>query len=161
MRGNSGQPWSAGFTLMEVIVSLAVIAVAATIGVSMFGHSYALGKDVRDRRVAQRLAEEILTEMQRDPASFAWPAANDQLQPVPRTDGQSQALPPGVPATYPGANRVIQDQYGNLQWRAYVRLSAGAKTCELTAVVSWVRSGRARALTLTALAPLRVLEGKP
>lgn len=156
MREKSGLGSSAGFTLIEVIVALAVIGVAATIGVSMFGQSYAAGTDVRDRRAAHKLAEEILAEMQRDPASFAWPAPADQLQPVTKKDASTASARPAVRATYPAANNRIDAQYGMYAWRGYVKLPADLKTCELTVVVSWVRAGRLRSVTLTALAPLGV-----
>jgi prepilin-type N-terminal cleavage/methylation domain-containing protein len=160
MREKLGREWSAGFTLMEVIVSLAVIAVAATIGVSMFGRSYALGEDVRDRRAAQRVAHDILFDLQHEPGAYTWPAVTDSLQPVTRTDENAQPAAPAVAATEERMDRAIKDRYTRMKWHAYVRRVADAKTCELTVVVSWVRAGKARSFTLTTLAPLRVLEGK-
>ncbi|MBM3290504.1 MAG: prepilin-type N-terminal cleavage/methylation domain-containing protein [Candidatus Hydrogenedentes bacterium] len=157
----SGRRSRAGFTLMEVIVALAIIAVAATISVRMFGQSFTAGSDVRDRRAAFGHAEELLADMQRDPASFVWPAANDQLQPVAKKDGHVKVAPPAVRATYPRANNAIVAQYDKFSWRAYVKLPAGAKTCELTAVVSWVRGGKTRSVTLTALAPRAVAGANP
>lgn len=154
MREKPGRRESGGFTLMEVVVSLAVIAVAATIGISLFADSYAVGNDVRDRRAAQRLAEEILSDMRRDPASFVWPAATDQLQPVTRKDDSAQSMAPSVGATYEAANRRVESQYNKFRWHAYVKAAPGSKTAELTVVVSWIRGGRTRGFTLTSLAPL-------
>lgn len=156
MRGVSGRRGSAGFTLMEVVVSLAVIAVAATIGISMFADSYAVGNELRDRRAALRLAEEILTDMKRDPASYTWPATNDQLQQVEKKTPTLEVAPPSIRATYQIANSRIENQYDDFSWRAYVKLPPNSKTCELTVVVSWVQSGRTRAYTLTSLAPLDI-----
>lgn len=161
-RNKAGQTWSAGFTLMEIIVALAVIAVAATIGVSMFGGSYAAGRDVTDRRVAQQIADAALDDLQRDPASYKWPAATAELQLVERQDGNNKAARPNVTVPDRLINKTIEKQYELYTIRSYVRLNdASPNTCELTAVVSWTRASRPHAITLTALAPKRVLEGKP
>lgn len=148
---------------MEVIVSLTIIAVAATISIAMFGQSYTLGDDTRYRRAAQKAAQEVLTEMQLDPGAFVWPTApNGELQAVTKADGTNHVPVPGVLATYRAANDTIENRYERLSWKAYVRVAApDAKTCELTAVVSWIRSGTTRALTLTSIAPRRILDGKP
>ena len=163
MRENSGKRWSAGFTLMEVIVSLSVLAIASAIGIAMFSRSLALGSDVRDRRAAQGIAQELLLDMQRAPAAYTWPSATDQLQEVKRADETSpETKPPAVSTTYPAGDTEIRDRYNRMKSRAYVRLpEADTSTCELTAVVSWVRAGKQRSFTLTTLAPRRLLEGKP
>ena len=161
-RKNAGHTWSAGFTLMEVIVALAVIGVAATIGVSMFGGSYTAGRDVTDRRVAQQIAQAVLDDLQRDPASYKWPAATNELQLVERLDGKSTVTPPEVSVPDPLILKTIRNQYALYKTQSYVKLNdASPNTCELTTVVSWVRASRPHAITLTALAPKRVLEGKP
>lgn len=161
-RKNAGQSWSAGFTLMEIIVALAVIAVATTVGVSLFGVSYKASRDVTDRRVAQQIAEAALDDLQRDPASFKWPAATNELQLVERQDGATIVSPPQVSVPDGRIQGTIITQYARYQSRSYVKLNdASPNTCELTTVVSWVRAGRPHAITLTALAPKRVLEGKP
>lgn len=157
----SGRAWSVGFTLMEIIVSLAVLAVATTIGVSMFTRSYSLGKELRERRAAQSIAREILSDMQRDPAAYTWPAANETLQAVVKKEGDAEALPPSVTATLPSVDQHIRELYRKLKWRAYARLpKPESKTCELTVVVHWIHSGQTKSFTLTTLAPRRVLEGK-
>ena len=150
----------AGFTLMEVIVALAVVGIAATIGVSMFVQSYSLGTDVRDRRIAYGIAESILTEIQRTPAAFEWPAANEQLQPVTKKDTGAKVAPPAVHATYPAANTRVEAQYDKFAWHAYVKQPADIKSCELTAVVSWLSDGRTRSVTLTVLAPRSLVGAK-
>lgn len=162
-RTNAGQSWSAGFTLMEIIVALAVIAVATTVGVSLFGYSYKASRDITDRRVAQQIAEAALDDLQRDPASYKWPAATAELQPVERQDGSTNVAPPEVSVPDSLINKTIRNQYALYKTRAYVKLldKASPNTCELTTVVSWTRAGRPHAITLTALAPKRVLEGKP
>ena len=161
-RNNAGQTWSAGFTLMEIIVALAVIAVAATIGVSMFGGSYSAGRDVTDRRVAQQIAEAVLDDLQRDPAAYKWPAATNELQLVERQDGTTNVAPPKVSVPDSLIQKTVRNQYALYTARSYVKLNdASPNTCELTTVVSWMRASRPHAITLTALAPKRVLEGKP
>ncbi|MCC6797053.1 MAG: type II secretion system protein [Candidatus Hydrogenedentes bacterium] len=161
-RKNAGQSWSAGFTLMEIIVALAVIAVASSIAVTMFGGSYKAGREVVDRRVAQQIAESVLDDLQRNPASYKWPAATADLQLVERQDGTTNVASPAVTVPNPNLQKTIDTQYERYTVRSYVKLyDASPNTCELTTVVSWERAKRALAITLTALAPKRVLEGKP
>ena len=121
-----------------------------------------LSSEVSHRRVAARLAEEVLSDMRHNPAAYKWPTATDQLQPVEQVSSDAPLVtPPAVTATYLTGDKHIRDFYNEFKWRGYARLpKADAQVCELTVVVFWTDNGRQQRWTLTTLAPRRVLEGK-
>jgi len=161
-RGVSGNSRNAGFTLIELLVSLAVLSMALYLLVSLFGSSYTLGNEVRHRRVASEVAEEVLAEIRRDPASFTWPGTvTDQLAPITRGSEIGTVELPGVSATHIRDDQRVRDLYGAFRWRAFVRLATpDAPTCELTVLVYWVDGGKSQRFTLTTLAPRTLLEAK-
>jgi len=152
----------AGFTLIELLVSLAVLAMALTLLVSMFGNSFELGSEVRHRRAAANIAEEVLTDMRLNPATFTWPEASDQVLNVAKGGEVALVDPPAVSATSISGDAHVKDFYKDFNWRTYVRVpTPDSAVCEVTVVVFWSDNGKSQRYTLTTLAPRSVMEGKP
>ncbi|MDZ4860970.1 MAG: prepilin-type N-terminal cleavage/methylation domain-containing protein [Candidatus Hydrogenedentes bacterium] len=160
--GVSGQRRDAGFTLIELLVSFAVLAMALTLLVSMFGNSLDLGSEIRHRRAAANIADEVLTEMRLNPASFTWPTPNDQLLNVAKGGEAGMVEAPAVSAITIMGDDHVKQFYRDFKWRTYVRAAApDSPVCELTVVVFWTDKSKSQRYTLTTLAPRSVTEGKP
>ncbi|MFA6243450.1 MAG: prepilin-type N-terminal cleavage/methylation domain-containing protein [Candidatus Hydrogenedentales bacterium] len=69
----SGARQDAGYTLMEVIVALAVISAAAFIVIGGFTRSNLLADRSVSSSIAAAFAEEKLAELQQTPSAFSWP----------------------------------------------------------------------------------------
>jgi general secretion pathway protein I len=72
--------FSAGFTLLEILVALAVLAVALAAVIRLLGQSIDTAAALRDRTVAQWVAEDRL----------AWNQMTRRFPPVDVTEGESE-----------------------------------------------------------------------
>ena len=68
-----------GFTLVEVVIALAVLTVATTILISMLGRGVALGEHSRHRTAAANIGDSILAEIQARPNAYVWPSFEDLI----------------------------------------------------------------------------------
>jgi prepilin-type N-terminal cleavage/methylation domain-containing protein len=169
-----------GFTLIEILVSLAVVATAATILVSLFGSSLVLTRSNRSRLVAASLAEEQMDSILRNSSKYVWNldgAESGQLvEVVPAEPAQSEAAgaaKPGIPAGWrfdrlvaapvePAANAREEIFYGKFRWQAYVALpQPNSKHVDVTVVVRWKDAGRDKSVALTSSAPRFSLGSRP
>ena len=150
-----------GFTLIEVLVSLAVVSVAATIFVSLFTSSVTLGRSSRNQAVAASLAQEQLEAILRDPASYNWnldKAAPGELAEITVGDDYNPrrnrfALPAALPVE-PRHNTREETFYDKFWWQAYARLPGpDAHHVDVTVVVRWPDKGRPRMTALTCSLP--------
>lgn len=159
-RGVSGPRRNAGFTLIEILVSLAVLSVATSVLVYTIRYSVVISSEVKHRRVAADAATELLTEMQRNPSAFQWPALTDQLQPVTRGGEVGGVERPDVVVTYPSGDIHVTNLYREFRWRGYARLpQPDSRAVELTVVVFWRDNGRDCQYTMTTMASRRIAEG--
>lgn len=169
-----------GFTLIEVLVSLAVIATAATILVSLFGSSLALSRSNRSQLVAASLAEEQMDSILRNSSKYVWnldgAEAGQLVEVVPAESIQSEApgaTKPAVPAgrpfdrlvaapTEPASNAREENFYGKFRWQAYAALpQPNSKHVDVTVVVRWKDAGRDKSVALTSSAPRFSLGSRP
>lgn len=148
---------------MEVLVSLAVIGVAATIILSLFQNTMMMGTRARSGGIAASLAEERLIDMKVNPGNYDWSAALnavDKLTAVKAKDGSTGFPPPATEADQKRAASRDKVFYEKFTWEAYAKQGqAGAPYLELTAVVRWRETGRQRRFALTSIVPRLTVEG--
>ena len=150
-----------GFTLVEVLASLVVLATATAIILSLLVSSLGVSEASRNRKVATALAEEKLVELTRSPASFVWPDSqalasgklSEILLPgndtVPLSWAQPTAMPANDSFNKPSRNRE-ENFYYRFDWSAYARdPGPNAGHVEVTVVVRWKHRGRDRMVSLT------------
>lgn len=144
----------AGFTIVEVVVALAVLSVATYIAVSLYTSGYAFAATSGHAAIAMDLAEMRLIELEVAPGEFAWP------EPVVGAFGE--IAPVDTEATYTPEVLPTDRRYGlrarNLYERFTVR-SLGrlqeeeAGYAEILVVVTWLDQGRERVYTLSSALP--------
>lgn len=150
-----------GFTLIELIVALAIISIAGTVFVSMYLSSMEMGRTARNRTIAARLADEQLNTLLRHPEQYQWnlPAEpNGESFPVTLAGSPSSSKNAvGQPSVMPlnqNAFRREETLYSNFHWTAQGRFpNLNSAFCEVTVVVHWVESGRPQMLALTSALP--------
>lgn len=165
-RSRGGGRWASGFTLIEVLVALAVLSVAASVFISLFSNCVALGQRDRSRQVAYSIAQQRLTEIAVAPESYAWPAseslASGELMEVAapaETTAISSQTPVALP-TYPAADRRERSFHERFSSQLYARgLGDGSGMGEVTAVVRWQSEGRDQSVSLTTLMPIPATGG--
>ena len=156
-----------GFTLIEILVAVAVLGVGATIFISLFSSSQDLAETSRSRTVATSLAERQLDAIQRDPGQYEWPSAAleagtmAEVFPV----GADPEAPRGfaLPSTMPvdkASNAREANFMERFSWQAYARKpDVEAAHIELTVVVRWQEGGRDKSLAITSSAHGSLLAG--
>ena len=144
-----------GFTLVELITALSVMAVAVAVFTSFFSASLDLSRQSRNQSVAASLAGEKLGEIQRNPELFQWGrregVVNGAVAPraeKERPDGYPFDPPEALPQSDKARTRVMAD-YEAFRWSAQARTLEGGDAVEVTVVVRWLESGRPRSLCLT------------
>lgn len=157
----------AGFTLLEVLVALAVMGIAIQVFVSLFNHSVDIGATARYRSLAAHIAEDQLNAITRAPEQFRWevPAMNaDVLFPVRLAEDDPPAgNPVPLPLAMPpeeSAYRREEQTLGRFRWQAFARLpSANAAYYEVTVAVRWKDAARDQVVTMTAAVPRVAVPG--
>ena len=173
-----------GFTLVEILVALAVVATGATILVSLFGSSLTLSRSNRSQLVAASLAEEQLDSILRNSSSYVWnldgAEAGQMVEVVPieakpaepsaaDVVADKQAVPAGrrfdalvAAPVEPASNAREEIFYGKFRWQAYAALpQPNAKHVDVTVVVRWKESDKDRSVALTSSAPRFSLGSQP
>jgi prepilin-type N-terminal cleavage/methylation domain-containing protein len=163
----AGRRRQAGFTLMELIVALAVISVAATVYFSFYASSLMIGRTAKNRTVAMQLAEAQLHVIQRHPDRFLWqtPETPDNGRfPVLLAENDPPAgnpvSPPAILPVEERARRREEALYDRFRWKAWGRIPA--PECgfyELTVVISWEEAQREEIIALTSTVPGGFLPG--
>ncbi len=164
VRRHSSDPPSrsrrAGFTLIELIVSLFVISVATTIFMHLYATSMDLGKLSRNRQIAVSIAEEQLGLLMRNPESFVWDKDNPDAAGLFRVRANADDPRAGVEAKLPSSTLPDESAYqrettvfDQFRWKAVGKLGARGLFYEVTVDVSWVQSGKNESVTLTGAVP--------
>jgi len=151
----------AGFTLLEMLMGLAVISVASAVFLSFYISSVDMSRKAVSRTVASGLAQDQLEAMVQDPGRFFWDfeeRQEDGLFPVRQEPGDPVVgnrftLPAAMPLDQ-RAHRAQSSFYGRYRWLAFGRLAEPDAThYELSVLVHWVEAGRPDSLVLTASVP--------
>lgn len=152
---------SPGFSLVELVVALAVMSVAVAIFVKLFGGTLDLARQGRNHDIAASIAESQLNTLVHHPNRFRWEREDDTLEkpfPIrlaeddPRAGNPFQP-PEALPAEI-GLDERMRALYDNFRWKAFGRVPPGQPYAEVSVVVSWEESGRERRLALTSAVPL-------
>ena len=150
-----------GFTLVEVVMALAVLSVATTIVISLWSKSLTFARLSRDHNVAASLAEERLADIQLHPARYDWAkfagAAEGATEQI-LMGGTERPLPMDLPAPMPPLESEDEREtvyYGKFTWKAYAKKPApSAGSLEVTVAVFWTYDGRDRTFILTSRMPV-------
>lgn len=154
-------PRRKGFSLIELIVALAIVSVAGTVFVSFYTSSIDLGRTAQNRTVAAQLAREQLNTILRHPEKFQWqvPAeAGTAAFPivVPGEDTKV-GNPVQLPAVQPPNENSFQRNaavYDKFHWMAQGRFpDANSAYCEVTVTIQWPEAVRPQMLALTSAVP--------
>ncbi len=145
-----------GFTLIELIVALTVLAAALAGLVALYGFSVHLADEARHKLLAAEVAEAQLAALLTAPDSFAWHVDNDATAWFPITELDVQ-LPfsgsspqPDVKLIAPNVRSSNEAIYRRMYWQAWGRLpTTDASAYEITVAVGWQSRGRQRSLALT------------
>lgn len=154
-------PTHAGFTLVELITALTVVAVALAGLIAMFGISLETARESRMKTIAAELAVTQLAHLQATPESFLWKYEETNataLFPIVVSEDDPKAGNTVTPLPVKLVNRTIQARnellYRKFRWKAWGRLtSPDAQAYEVTINVHWDMQGRNRSLALTSSIP--------
>ena len=159
-------PCSPGFTLIEILVALAVLSVGVTIFVSLFSSSLALSQSSRNQTVAASLAEEQVQLLLHRPAQYDWhletakPGELVEVTVPNASERYHPCDPPSVLPVEPSASMREQNLYDGFTWQAFRKTpSADAGYMEVTVVVRWIEAGRPRLFALTSAVPRSLITG--
>lgn len=164
-------PAATGFTLIEVMVALAILSVAVTVLATTIVSGVELAKSNRSDRVAAAAAEAQMTRLLHWPDRVAWPTAEElnsgepvELLLVEEIDqiGPRPIEKPNVMATDRRAQRLEAGFYDRYSWEAYVRAPGpDAPYLELTVLIRWKERGQFDYFALTqAIARSRVEDSR-
>ncbi len=150
-----------GFTLVEVIVALTVLAVALSSLMAMYGFSLQFSNDARDQMLAAEMAEARLAALITVPEAFDWHIDVDNAATpfVITISGETSpfdgmASQPDVTVLNRNAHRRNALFYEHAQWHAWGQLpSPDAQAYEVTVAVAWRTRGREKSLALTSSVP--------
>jgi prepilin-type N-terminal cleavage/methylation domain-containing protein len=116
------------FTLLEVLVALAVSSVGISIFISLFSSSLMLAQTSRNQGVAANLAEEQLEQIAHNPAQYVWPLKDAgpgqlvELKPAAAGANETQALPlPGIMPPERDAATRQKSLFERFTWRAFAQ----------------------------------------
>ncbi len=155
----------AGFTLLELLVALTVVSVAAAVFVGMFSACLGLSRTNRNLAVATELAETQLAAILRAPQDFQWDNSKGTARFLVTTHekeppGGYPVQPPPVTLVKKEAQQKLAERYGQFRWSAFAQLAAPDATAyEVTLAIRWTDANRPQTLTLTS-AIARVLVDK-
>lgn len=150
-----------GFSLIEIVIALAVMSVAIAIFIKLFGGSLDLARQGRNHTIAISIAESQLDALVQQPNHYRWESVRETAEkPFPiRTSeddpkaGNPVSPPEALPAEV-GLDARVRDRYENFRWKAFGRVPSGQSYAEVTVVVLWDEAGRDRKLALTSAVPL-------
>jgi prepilin-type N-terminal cleavage/methylation domain-containing protein len=149
------KPRQAGFTVLEVLIALAVIGVAVSVFISLYRLSLTFLENSRGERIVAHVAEEQLALIVARPDALEWDsfweAAPGERH---RLSTFKKAEPPLAMPTERGPFSQTKRLYEDCDWEAYARLpDADAAYVEVSVEVHWKLDGRSRLFVLTSCVP--------
>ncbi|MBI2423786.1 MAG: prepilin-type N-terminal cleavage/methylation domain-containing protein [Candidatus Hydrogenedentes bacterium] len=145
-----------GFSLLELLVALAVLGVATTIFIRLYSLSTDFARVARNRTVAAAIAEEQLARLRMNPDQFQWqipePVSSEvfgilvpEEPPAGNEAAPGKAMPPELKA-----KEDTETLYQSFRWKAFGRIpEPNAAFVEVTVAVYWTQSGRPESLALS------------
>ena len=155
-----------GFTLVEVIVALTVVSVAATVFISMFNAGLHAGRRNQDRAIALDLAEAHLAAILRTPGDYQWKDPGDAASFIIESP-QGKARPQGYPCHPPQVTLITRSnqdklagRYAKFTWTALARTpQEDTAVYEVRVLIRWMDEGRPQVLSLTSALPKTLATG--
>jgi prepilin-type N-terminal cleavage/methylation domain-containing protein len=151
---------SSGFTLVEILVALAVVSVGVTVLLSGFTCGLDIAQASRNQAVASSLAEEQMQILAQNPGAYEWAldkAAPGQLlkvRPKGKSDAFNSVTPPSTLPVDRKASAREENLYNRFTWTAFAKLSApDAPYVEVTIAINWSEYGHNRVFSLTSSIP--------
>lgn len=144
-----------GFTLLELLAGLAVVAVATSVFITLYSISVLLATTSRNEQIALQVAESHLNDILTYPEQITWPDPATLVAdtPVVVLSEAKEELPTAMP-THKRAHDRVSAMYYDINWEAGLRLPApDAPYAELTVNVTWQEQQKIRILTLTSVLP--------
>ena len=141
-----------GFTLMEVVVAVAILGVAISIFVSLYSGSLSLAETGKSRSIAVVLAEGQLNAILDNPDAFRWESGEGQVDIRLGTDDPAAGNAFSAPGALPPEARARDWQvntYEEFRWQAFANPAESAPYHEVTLVVRWTEGGRNEVIALT------------
>ena len=150
-----------GFTLLELLAGLAVLAVATSVFITLYTISVLLATTSRNEQIALQVAESHLNDILSYPEQVTWPDPATLVvdEPVVVMSEAKEELPTAMP-THDRAYDRVSAVYYDMNWEAGLRLpQPDASYAELTVTVKWQEQRKWRVLTLTSALPRPVAAG--
>jgi prepilin-type N-terminal cleavage/methylation domain-containing protein len=154
-----------GFTLIEVLIALAVMGVATTLFISMYTASLSLSRASTHYEVASQIAEEYMVELQVNPQRFAWPNFDGEVntfQAISLEDN-SPLLRVAPPTAMPIPKKAYDREtnlYSEFMWHAKAKIYAeDSNFVEVQVTVTWPSGSKRQYFYLTSTVPRSVGEG--
>ena len=149
-----------GFTLLEILVAIVVLATGITCFISLYLSSVGVADFSRNQAIAAQLAQEKLTELVNDPGAYIWEVPDSGRGTIALPSKAKDAAPEkgpfpvGVPSILPVGSKHIGQHEKNLfdrfTWDAYTDVNnKDAGYAFLTVVIRWKEPGQDRVLPLT------------
>ena len=152
-----GRRATGGFTLLELLVAIAVMSVAIWVFLSFYSSAQDMNRTAVERATAVHIAEEQLQALVRNPSAFHWNIPEQAAGEV-FSIGLTEADPPAgnpvaVPAAMPVSRTAYQRQlnfHDKFRWAAFGRLpEPDATHFEVTVLVQWTLNGRMESVALS------------
>jgi len=160
-RGNAS-----GFTLIEVLVALFVVAVGSSIFIKMYIASLSLSGTSTRYSVASQIAEEYMAELQMNPGQFVWPNFDGEagnLLEVKLLDEESPLMLVAQPSAMPIGEAAYNREsslYNNFNWVAFARIhDEQSNFVEVVVRVDWDYQSRPYHFYLPSVVPRSAGEG--
>lgn len=153
---------SKGFTLIELIVALAVISIAITGLVQMFALSLNLAQTSQNAILACNIAYEKLNYLKNCPEKFVWKVPDnvntDGIFPILTSEGEAQAgNTPEIPIIAPpdwASFRKYKNVSQKFRWKAFGKLLGEEKdSYEVVVTVMYKEFGRTKYYTANSIIP--------
>lgn len=158
-----------GFTLIELIMALTVIAAALAGLVAMYGVSLEIANESRQKTLAAEVASSQLSAILAAPRTFIWNYADSDenlIFPILSADNDPKSGNPAAPPDIKLINRTVHARnellYRKFRWKAWGRLpSPDSQAYEVTVNVQWETRGKNQSLALTSSVPCHRVQIQP
>ena len=150
-----------GFTLLEILVAVVVMATGITGFITLYYSSVGLADFSRNQAIAANLAQGKISELLNDPGAYVWElrdAGQGSVMERPKSkDANAEPVKGPYPVSTPSILPVVKSTgqhekalFEKFTWNAYTENSnKDAGYVFLTVVVRWEEPGQHRVLPLT------------
>ena len=150
-----------GFTLLEILVAIVVLATGITGFITLYYSSVGLADFSRNQAIAANVAQGKISELLNDPGAYIWQLRDsgqgEVLERPKQKDANAEPSKGPYPVSAPNILPVVKNTgqhekalFEKFSWNAYTEISSkDAGYVFLTVVVRWKEPGQHRVLPLT------------